>query len=487
MEVPERIVWAPQPGPQSILCACDLPEVFFGGSRGGGKTDGVLGRWAIKEAVYGSSFNAIMLRRTTVSSSDAIDRSKEIYRPLGGVFNENKLAWRMPHGGRVTFGYLDSVEDAGEYQGRNLTDAWIEEAGQFPSPEPIWRLFGALRSAGGVPVQMILTGNPGGPGQSWVRDRYEMVPFPRRPRVLKKELPGGREHHVAVIPSRLADNVILMRRDPAYASRLQMVGNPALVRAWLEGDWNALEGAFFSEWIEARHVVDPFPIPEDWLRFRSMDWGSASPFSVGWWAVAGDERRLAGGQVIPRGCLVRYREWYGARKEGEVWRGLKLANEDIAKGILERERGERISYGVLDPACFSESGGPSIYQQMVDGARSGGQFLSFKAADNTRLPKRGSAGGWAAVRSRLVGLELGPMLVVFSTCKALIRTLPLLEHDADRPEDIDTEMEDHAADEVRYACLSRPWVRRIVAKPVEKRWGYSRVKHEKPSLNVVEM
>ena len=172
-----EVVWSPQVGPQHALVACPLKEVFFGGSRGGGKTDGVLGKWAVKEARYGEAFNAIMFRRTTVSSTDAIERSRQIYLPLGGKFNEQTRIWRMPNGGRIQFAYLDSVNDAQEYQGRNLSDVWIEEAGQYVSPDPIWRLFGALRSAMGVPVQIILTANPGGPGQHWIRERYDLVPF----------------------------------------------------------------------------------------------------------------------------------------------------------------------------------------------------------------------------------------------------------------------------------------------------------------------
>ena len=241
----------------------------------------------------------MMFRRTTVSSTDAIERSKQIYGPLGGKFNETKLVWRMPNGGRVGFGYLDSVDDAQEYQGRNLTDAWIEEAGQYPTPDPIFRLFGALRSSSGVPTQLVLTGNPGGPGQSWIRERYEMVPFPEQAKLLSRPLPDGSSHKVAVIPSRLADNKILMHLDPSYVQRLQLVGKAALVRAWLDGDWNAIEGAFFDEWDEKRHVVAPFAVPADWLRFRSMDWGSAAPFSVGWWAVAGDDYPLGDGRAHP--------------------------------------------------------------------------------------------------------------------------------------------------------------------------------------------
>ena len=160
-----KLIWAPQPGPQHALITCPMPLVFFGGARGGGKTDGVLGKWACKESLYGSDFNAIMFRRTTVSSEDAIERSKQIFGKLGGSYNGSKLSWKMPNGGRVAFAYLDKISDADEWQGRNVTDAWIEEAGQYATPDPIDKLFGVLRSAAGVPVQMILTANPGGPGQ----------------------------------------------------------------------------------------------------------------------------------------------------------------------------------------------------------------------------------------------------------------------------------------------------------------------------------
>src|SRR5262249_46529226 len=107
-----EIVWRPQEGPQTALVDCPLTEVFMGGARGGGKTSGVLGKWALKAQRYGRHFNAVMFRRTTVSAEDAIEESKQIYGRLGGKFNEAKLRWRMPHGGRIAFAYLEGVRDA---------------------------------------------------------------------------------------------------------------------------------------------------------------------------------------------------------------------------------------------------------------------------------------------------------------------------------------------------------------------------------------
>lgn len=442
-------LWSPQAGPQKALVDCPFSEIFFGGARGGGKTDGVLGKWAIKEKRYGKAFNAIMFRRTTVSSEDAIDRSKQLYQPLGGKFNESKLIWRMPNGGRVAFAYLDSADDAQEYQGRNVTDVWVEEAGQYPDPTPIDRLFGVMRSAAGVPVQLILTANPGGAGQQWLRERYRLVPFPKSPQIVERPLDDGSVHRMAVIPSRITDNRILLDSDPQYLTRLRMVGGSALVKAWLDGDWSAIEGAFFDEWSEQRHVLEPFELPEHWMRFRSADWGSARPFSVGWWAVASDETHIQG-KVIPRGAMVRYREWYGC-EPGKPNTGLKLTAEAVGQGIKEREKGENISFGVLDPAAFAQDGGPSIAERMG---------VNFNPADNKRVSQRGALGGWDIMRQRFVGDEDGhAMIFCFSTCRDSIRTIPALQHDDKRPEDLDSEMEDHAADEWRYACMSRPWIK----------------------------
>jgi len=469
-------VWQPRSQPQKDLMDCPFPEVFFGGARGGGKTDGVLGKWAKKEWIYKQHFNAMMFRRTTVSSEDAIERSKEIFGPLGATFNESKLRWRMPNGGRIGFAYLDTVDDANQYQGRNVTDAWIEEAGQFPDSAPIDRLFGFLRSAHGVPAQMVLTANPGGVGQSWVAQRYRLIPFPKGPQIVERLGANGSRHRMAVIPSRITDNRILLERDPGYLDRLQLVGSPALVRAWLEGDWTAIEGAFFQEWSESKHVIEPFAIPRDWLRFRSGDWGSARPFSFGWWAVAGDDYPH-GKQLLPRGALVRYREYYGCQL-GRPNTGLKMHAEHVGRRLNEiEENDDPITYGVLDPAAFAEDGGPSIAEMLMRGSQ---YRITWQPADNKRVSGRGSMGGWDQMRGRLVGREGHPMIFFFNTCRDSIRTIPTLQHDINRVEDLDTESEDHCADEVRYACMSRPWIAQLPPRkppalfdyrPVEKLTG----------------
>lgn len=453
-----KVLWEPQPGPQTALLECPVFEVFYGGARGGGKTDGSLGDWMQHQALYGEAAVGVFFRRKFKQLSEVIARSKQLFPKLGARYNEQKAEWTFPNGARLLFRYLERDQDAEEYQGHNYTRVYIEEVTNFPSPAPINKLRATLRSAAGVPCGMRLTGNPGGPGHNWVKARY-ITPCPTGFKIITEseiiEL-DGQKIEISLdrvfIPSKLGDNVLLMRSDPTYVLRLRQSGSEALVKAWLEGNWDIVDGAFFDEWDEETHVL-----PQEWekaippgsLRFRSFDWGSFKPFSVGWWAMVDKRWPAINGVKLPEGALVRYREWYGAKGPNV---GLKMENKLIAKGILEREKGEIIQYGIADPAIFIQQGGPSIAEQMMLAG------CNWWRADNKRIP------GWSQVRTRLVGQDGVPMLYFLESCVDAIRTLPVLQHDETNPEDVDTEGEDHAGDDIRYACMSRPW-QPIIAEP----------------------
>ena len=427
-------------------------EVFFGGARGGGKSDAVLGEWAAHSQRYGVNAIGLMVRRSRTELLELFERGRAIYSKVNAQFTVNPMRVIMPNGARLTFAYLERDADAEVYQGASYTRVYIEEAGNFPSPSPIMKLMATLRSGNGVPVGMRLTGNPGGPGHQWLRARY-IDPAPMGWKVLTDG--GGLER--IYIPSRVSDNVYL---GPDYVQRLRASGSPELVRAWLEGDWSVVSGAFFPEFEMSRHVILPRALPDHWPRFRSFDWGSARPFACHWWAVS--DGSVPG---IARGALVNYREWYGM-KPNEPNVGLRMTAEAIAAGIKSREAEDpQPMIGVADPAMFAEDGGPSIAHRMMGGG------VIFRPADNKRVAGRGAMGGWDQVRARLDGDADGkPMILLFSTSRDLIRTLPALQHDDARPEDVDSDMEDHAPDSCRYACMSRPFVRELAPKPPEDSW-----------------
>jgi Terminase-like family. len=463
----DRVIWSPQDGPQKALIDCQLDEVFYGGARGGGKTDGALGKLAILATSYHENFNALFIRRELPMLDDAIERSKAIFGPIGAVWHEQQKTWRFHGGGRLRFRPLDSVGDADKYQGQNISHAVIEEAGLYPDPRPIDRLRAVLRSAAGVQTQLIMTGNPGGAGQSWIKARY-IDPYPGGYRVMHRDIPlpewagGGVQTIKAVfIPSKVSDNKFLGRD---YIAGLHLVGSEALVKAWLDGDWSAVEGAFFDVWQSTRNVCRKVELPDHWLRYRSFDWGYAKPFSVGWWAVASEDTQLPGlGEVlfVPRGCLIRYREWYGADGPNT---GIRMEAEDIARGIRARDRDDRLTMAVADTQVFAQEGraygyhGPTIGERL-NVTLAGERATIFRPADKSR------AQGWDQVRTRMRGFSEGAMLLVFDTCVDFIRTVPLLQHDSVDPEDLDTEGEDHVADEARYAAMARPWA---LAKPASQ-------------------
>jgi hypothetical protein len=457
------VVWEAQEGPQRALIACPVFEVFFGGARGGGKTDGVLGDFLEHADTYGEHAIGIMFRRERTQLIETIERSRAIYAPLGWKYHEQDKMWRAPNGARLRFAYLERDADADAYQGHSYTRVYVEEIGTFPSAVPIMKLMATLRSGAGVPVGFRATGNPGGPGHQWVKARY-IDPSPTGWDIVRDPETGLER---VFIPSKVGDNQFL---GDDYISRLRASGSRELVRAWLEGDWSVIEGAFFDCWSTDKHVLAPFSIPDDWLRFRSADWGSASPFSVGWWAVVGDDW-MEHDTKLPRGSLVRYREWYGASAPG---RGLKLTADQVAAGIIEREK-EKLAYGVIDPSAAKEDGGPSIMERInMEFIRA--RIPVFRPADNARVTQRGAMGGWDQMRARMIGKEGRPMIYTFSTCRDSIRTIPMLQHDRDKPEDLDTESEDHAADEWRYACMSRPWLKPLPEPAVpQKAGGYKPV------------
>lgn len=453
------VIWEAQPR-QAAFIACPADDVGFGGARGGGKSDAVVGDWISHEDLYGQHAIGMAFRRERTQLVELIERSKQVLKPLGYQWHEQDKYFRGPKGGRLRFTYLESDSDADAYQGHSYTRLYPEEMGTFPSEVPINKLQATLRSGNGVPCQMKGTCNPGGPGHQWVKARYRLGEYPGGFEVFnfefinpftKKKITKSR----VFIPSRVSDNKFL---GDDYVANLFQVGSANLVRAWLEGDWSVIEGAFFDGWTLHRQVVRPFEIPKDWTRIRAMDWGYAKPFSVGWWTVV-PEPIVLERVTLPRGCLLRYREWYGAASPNV---GLRLEAEEVAKGIKEREEGEKISNAVLDPATFAENGGASIAERMY---RAG---VKFRPADNTRVGPRGAMSGWDSLRGRITGDEDGhPMIATFSTCIDSIRTIPALQHDPLRPEDLDTDGEDHAADEWRYACLSRPWIRK--AQPAEEK------------------
>ena len=445
--------------------------IAFGGARGGGKS------WAVrvKAVLLCQSYPGIkvlIVRKTygelranhitplcELLRTDEPDKSKRF-----AEYNESRKELRFPNGSTILFRYCDTARDAARFQGTEVDVLFVDEATQ-QSEEQMDRLKACVRGVNDFPKRIYYTCNPGGVGHGWVKRLF----------IDRRYESGEDAEEYSFIRSLVTDNKALLSADPDYVRQLESLP-PKLREAWLHGNWDIYEGQFFEDFrltpdlaaaraagcelseAELRaqgrwvHVIEPIDLSRGaaagWRIYRSYDFGYGKPFSCAWWAVDYD------------GVIYRAMELYGCTdtpNEGVKWSPEQQFSE-IAR--LEREhpwlKGKNIQ-GVADPAIWDASRGQSI----AETALSCGVY--FTPGDNNRIP------GWMQMHYRFQFDENGyARLYVFSNCRAFIRTIPLLLYDAQRPEDLDTGMEDHAADETRYFCMSRPVrpLRPAEARPV---------------------
>jgi hypothetical protein len=429
---------------QTVAYNSRATEILYGGAAGGGKSH-LMRVAAIVWCSMVAGLQVYLFRKVT---KDLV--KNHIEGPKG--FRSLLAPWvmfgfaqivdkeiRFWNGSKIYLCHCEHEKNMYDFDGAEIHLLLIDELTHFT--EKVYRfLRGRVRAVGLPPLPAHLKGlfpriicgtNPGNVGHLWVKKTFIDNCKPLEIRQVDDD-EGGMLRQF--IPALLDDNPSMLEDDPTYRAKLKGLGSKALVRAKLEGDWNVVEGAYFDNWSDI-HIIKPFRIPTGWTKFRSFDWGSAKPFSVGWYAIS-NGYQIHKGLYIPKGAMVKYREWYGCKK-GKTDVGLKLTVEQVAKGINERSGEEKYAYSVADPAIFSEDGGPSMAKRFSD------KEILFNRADNKRTPKIGAVGGWDQMRSRLEGMDGIPMLFFFAHCFDSIRTIPALQHDPNNPEDLDTKMEDH--------------------------------------------
>lgn len=440
------VLWTPQRRQADFLARFE-DEALYGGAAGGGKSEALVAE-ALRQA-HIPHYRALILRKTYPELSELIDKSQRYYRGAfpGAQWSEARHMWRFPSGAKIYFGAMQHTNDRFKYQGRAYDYIAFDELTHFTQDEYLYLLSRNRASGPGTRVYLRASANPGGIGHGWVKARF-LTPAPPMQTIwedVQVRTPDGAVHTARrsriFVPSTVFDNQILLQNDPAYAARLAALPD-ADRRALLYGDWDAFAGQVFSEWradparyADRRytHVVDPFPIPRGWRVVRGFDFGYSRPFSVGWWAIS------------PDGALCRIRELYGCTgtpNEGVRWEPARIARE--IKKIEQDDpniRGRTVR-GVADPSIFDESRGESVAQMME---REG---IFFDRGDNARIA------GKMQVHHRLAFDQNGaPGLTVFSTCRHFIRTVPALVYDPVNVEDVNTAMEDHIYDEMRYVVM----------------------------------
>jgi len=452
----KEVIFEPNEGPQTEFLASSEREVFYGGARGGGKSYAMLVdplRYCHKQ-----KHRALLIRRTMPELRDLINHSQQLYPKAypGAKWREQEKEWKFPSGARIEFGYAENLTDVLRYQGQSYTWIGIDELPQYPNEDIYNFLRSSLRSVDPeIPVYMRATGNPGNVGSMWVKEMFvDPAPANTKFEIEIKTPVGVKKITRRYIPAKLQDNPYLMQTDDYYA---MLASLPEVQRKqFLEGNWEAFEDSSFPEFNKDIHVVKPFDIPRNWMRFRAADWGYSSPACCLWFAIDFDNN------------IFVYRELYTQ----------KITADIFARKVLEAEYGEHIRYGVLDSSTWARRGdiGPSIAETMIqEGCR-------WRPSD--RSPKSRVAGKLELHKRLRPNETTGyPTMFFFENCTNLVRTLPMLPVDKNNPEDVDTHAEDHAYDALRYGCMSRPMHpatrtnnyrvgQTVDFKPADKVFGY---------------
>lgn len=425
-------------------------EALYGGAAGGGKSDALV--IEATRQVHIPHYKGLILRKTYPQLTELIDKSLKYYPQAfpGARYNGTDHTWRFPSGAKIIFGSMQHSQDKTNYQGKAYDFIAFDELTHFTYDEYIYLSSRNRPNGEGTRCYIRATANPGGIGHGWVKDRFITAAKPMTTiwEDVDVTFPDGRverrRRSRIFVPSSVFDNKILLANDPGYLTRLASMPE-AERNALLYGDWNSYTGQYFSEWkddpahYEDRrwtHVIAPFEIPESFTIYRSFDWGYHHPFSVGWWAVDTD------------GVAYRILEYYGCKKTPNT--GVEMIPDEVFSEIRRIEcehrwlKGKKI-IGVADPAIWNAQTGESIAETAAK------HRVYFTKGDNDRLA------GWLQCHYRLSFDENGyPMMYVFSGCRAFLRTIPTLIYDENRTEDLDTDGEDHQADEWRYFCMSRP-------------------------------
>lgn len=407
--------------------------VGYGGARGGGKSWVVRAKAIILATSYPGIRILIMRQTYPELEKNHIQQFQKLLVPKIARYNKTEKQLKFPNGSIIDFQYCRNDGDLNRLQGSEYDIIFIDEATNFTEFQ-LKAIAACNRGANNFPKRMYFTCNPGGQGHAYIKRLF----------ITRNYEDGENPEDYSFTQALVQDNKALMESDPEYVKHLEALP-PKLREAWLNGSWDIFEGQFFEDFIDSpehyedrqwTHVIEPFDIPAGWTIYRSFDFGYSKPFSFGYYAV--DYEGVAYRILDFYGCT-------GTANEGVKWAPDKIFSE--AKR-LENEhpwlKGKKI-IGVADPAIWNKSTGESIEETASK------YQIYFQKGTNDRIP------GWMQCHYRLQFDDNGyPMFYVFSNCKHFIRTIPLMMYDETHVEDIDTDLEDHIADEWRYFCMARP-------------------------------
>lgn len=394
--------------------------IAYGGARGGGKS------WAARTkamllALNYDGIQILLLRRTLDELRENHVLPLQMLLTNIAKYRELTKEFVFPNGSRIKLGYCKAESDVLQYQGQAYDVIFLEEATQFTEFQ-FTTLTESNRSSGMMKEKfsprMYFTCNPGGVGHAWVKRLF-----------IDKEYRNKENHkNYDFIPSTVYDNQFLMENNPEYVENLENLPEMRR-RAMLEGDWDAFEGQYFTEWNREIHVIKPFEIPSNWNRFISLDYGMDMTAAY-WWAVD------------TQGNCIVYRE---------------LHEPNLILSVAS----QRIKEMAVEPYEYVVAS-PDLWNRRQETGESGYEIMSkhlewMRPADDARIM------GWRTMREYLNPIpdEFGgktPRLRIFENCVMACKNIPLLQYDDKKIEDASSTPHEitHACESIRYGIMSRP-------------------------------
>lgn len=513
-----NVVVKPLPGSQSLALSCPCNEILYEGTRGPGKTAAQLMRFRRLVGLgYGQFWKGVIFDVEYKNLADIISQSKKLFRKFddGAKFlsSPSDLKWVWPTGEELLFRYEKKADGYWNYHGQEFPFVGHNELTKRADSEFYESMFSCMRSSfrpedypgpGGkllppIPLECFSTTNPFGVGHTWVKKRFiDPVPRGKVNRQEIKTFNPQTEQEETITLTRVAihgswrENPYL---DPTYIAFLMNIKDPNKKKAWVNGDWSVTSGGRFDHlWREHVHVVDPFKIPAGWHVDRSHDWGESKPFSNLWFAESnGHAVDINGRQVkYPVGTLFVIAEYYGCETDQHNT-GLKMSASNVAKVVKKidealrdpskpsvNDKGEinyisgiaenckRIEPGPADNAIFNKDDEQiSIASKMK---KQGVEWIESDKSPGSRI-------NGAAVLCEMLeaaiegndsesGMPERPAIYFFSNVRGIISRFPVLSRDSKKPDDVDTEQEDHDYDALRYRAT------KAKRRPSTKKLGF---------------
>ena len=421
---------------------CDKPDgptaIGYGGARGGGKSHWLLSQMGADDCQRVPGLKCLLLRKVGKANLEHFeDLRRRLFNRLPHEFSAFRGILSFPNGSRIIAGHFQNEKDIDAYLGLEYDVIGIEEATTLTArkiqdvstccrtSKPNWR------------PRLYNSTNPGGVGHGWYRKRF-IEPWQR-----------GTESDTRFIAARVDDNQF---NNPEYRKVLESLAGWQK-RAWLEGDWDIAAGQYFTSLRREVHVV------EDFDDTRAREWFMALDYGFAHYTVALLGCTDGDGNVF---VVDEHAErlWLPQRHAAAIKAMLARHVVPVDSGLMRVESRKTRPLEIADLKRIVA--GADVFSRQSDGTTIAAQYakhgITLRVANTDRI------NGWAEILQRFGDVDGGirPTLFIHKRCARLIETLPTLQHDPNRPEDVlkvDADEEgvggDDAADALRYLVATK--------------------------------